>query len=174
MICWLFRDTKDFWALWEREDTFTILDIYLRMLCATACYELDRVDECDDHLLEAVKIALPNGLVTPFVQSWMTTGCEIEHLLEQRYPQWRDPVERVSMATWKNWIAFHNRYTRENITTLLTQREYRVAQMIVAGSTYQNVADELYLSVGTVKKLVSSLYDKLMIHSRAELADMIM
>lgn len=46
--------------------------------------------------------------------------------------------------------------------------------MIVAGSTYQNVADELYLSVGTVKKLVSSLYDKLMIHSRAELADMIM
>lgn len=131
-------------ALWEREDTFTILDIYLRMLCATACYELDRVDECDDHLLE------------------------------QRYPQWRDPVERVSMATWKNWIAFHNRYTRENITTLLTQREYRVAQMIVAGSTYQNVADELYLSVGTVKKLVSSLYDKLMIHSRAELADMIM
>ena len=32
-------------ALWEREDTFTILDIYLRMLCATACYELDRVDE---------------------------------------------------------------------------------------------------------------------------------
>ena len=83
-------------------------------------------------------------------------------------------MERVSMATWKNWIAFHNRYTRENITTLLTQREYRVAQMIVAGSTYQNVADELYLSVGTVKKLVSSLYDKLMIHSRAELADMIM
>ena len=126
-------------ALWEREDTFTILDIYLRMLCATACYELDRVDECDDHLLEAMKIALPNGFVTPFVQSWMTTG-----------------------------------YTRENITTLLTQREYRVAQMIVAGSTYQNVADELYLSVGTVKKLVSSLYDKLMIHSRAELADMIM
>ena len=161
-------------ALWEREDTFTILDIYLRMLCATACYELDRVDECDDHLLEAMKIALPNGFVTPFVQSWMTTGCEIEHLLEQRYPQWRDPVERVSMATWKNWIAFHNRYTRENITTLLTQREYRVAQMIVAGSTYQNVADELYLSVGTVKNLVSSLYDKLMIHSRAELADMIM
>ena len=121
-----------------------------------------------------MKIALPNGFVTPFVQSWMTTGCEIEHLLEQRYPQWRDPVERVSMATWKNWIAFHNRYTRENITTLLTQREYRVAQMIVAGSTYQNVADELYLSVGTVKNLVSSLYDKLMIHSRAELADMIM
>ena len=56
-------------ALWEREDTFTILDIYLRMLCATACYELDRVDECDDHLLEAMKIALPNGFVTPFVQS---------------------------------------------------------------------------------------------------------
>ena len=102
------------------------------------------------------------------------TGCQIEHLLEQHYPQWRDPVERTSAATWKNWIAFHNHYTRENITTLLTQREYRLARIILAGGTYQNVADELYLSVSTVKSMLSAIYDKLMIHSRAELAEMIM
>lgn len=131
-------------ALWEQEDTFTLLDIYLRMLCATGCYELNRVEECD------------------------------RHLLEQHYPQWRDPVERTSAATWKNWIAFHNHYTRENITTLLTQREYWLARIIVAEGTYQNVADELYLSVSTVKSMLSAIYDKLMIHSRAELAEMIM
>ena len=161
-------------ALWEREDTFTLLDIYLRMLCATGCYEMNRVEECDRHLLAAMELALPNGFITPFVEFWMNTGCQIEHLLEQHYPQWRDPVERVSAATWKNWIAFHNRYTRENITTLLTQREYRVAQIIVAGGTYQNVADELYLSLSTVKSMLSAIYDKLLIHSRAELAEMIM
>ena len=161
-------------ALWEREDTFTLLDIYLRMLCATGCYEMNRVEECDRHLLAAMELALPNGFITPFVEFWMNTGCQIEHLLEQRYPQWRDPVERVSAATWKNWIAFHNRYTRENITTLLTQREYRMAQIIVAGGTYQNVADELYLSLSTVKSMLSAIYDKLLIHSRAELAEMIM
>ena len=160
-------------ALWEREDTFTLLDIYLRMLCATGCYEMNRVEECDRHLLAAMELALPNGFITPFVEFWMNTGCQIEHLLEQHYPQWRDPVERVSAATWKNWIAFHNRYTRENITTLLTQREYRVAQIIVAGGTYQNVADELYLSLSTVKRMMSAIYDKLLIHSRAELAEMI-
>ena len=161
-------------ALWEREDTFTLLDIYLRMLCATGCYEMNRVEECDRHLLAAMELALPNGFITPFVEFWMNTGCQIEHLLEQHYPQWRDPVERVSAATWKNWIAFHNRYTRENITTLLTQREYRMAQIIVAGGTYQNVADELYLSLSTVKSMLSAIYDKLLIHSRAELAEMIM
>lgn len=161
-------------ALWEREDTFTLLDIYLRMLCATGCYELNRVEECDRHLLAAMELALPNGFITPFVEFWMNTGCQIEHLLEQYYPQWRDPVERVNAATWKNWIAFHNHYTRENITTLLTQREYRLARIILAGGTYQNVADELYLSVSTVKSMLSAIYDKLMIHSRAELAEMIM
>ena len=161
-------------ALWEQEDTFTLLDIYLRMLCATGCYEMNRVEECDRHLLAAMELALPNGFITPFVEFWMNTGCQIEHLLEQHYPQWRDPVERVSAATWKNWIAFHNRYTRENITTLLTQREYRMAQIIVAGGTYQNVADELYLSLSTVKSMLSAIYDKLLIHSRAELAEMIM
>ena len=161
-------------ALWEREDTFTLLDIYLQMLCATGCYEMNRVEECDRHLLAAMELALPNGFITPFVEFWMNTGCQIEHLLEQHYPQWRDPVERVSAATWKNWIAFHNRYTRENITTLLTQREYRMAQIIVAGGTYQNVADELYLSLSTVKSMLSAIYDKLLIHSRAELAEMIM
>ena len=161
-------------ALWEQEDTFTLLDIYLRMLCATGCYELNRVEECDRHLLAAMDMALPNGFITPFVEFWMSTGCQIEHLLEQYHPQWRAPVERTSAATWKNWIAFHNHYTRENITTLLTQREYRLARIILAGGTYQNVADELYLSVSTVKSMLSAIYDKLMIHSRAELAEMIM
>lgn len=161
-------------ALWEREDTFTLLDIYLRLLCATGCYEMNRVEECGRHLLAAMELALPNGFITPFAEFWMNTGCQIEHLLEQHYPQWRDPIERVSAATWKNWIAFHNHYTRENVTTLLTQREYRAAQIIVAGGSYQNVADELYLSLRTVKSMLSAIYDKLLIHSRAELAEMIM
>ena len=56
-------------------------------LCATGCYEMNRVEECDRHLLAAMELALPNGFITPFVEFWMNTGCQIEHLLEQHYPQ---------------------------------------------------------------------------------------
>jgi DNA-binding CsgD family transcriptional regulator len=51
----------------------------------------------------------------------------------------------------------------------LTPTEQRVAELIAAGRTYQEAADELFISPKTVQWNLSKVYRKLGIKSRAEL-----
>lgn len=52
----------------------------------------------------------------------------------------------------------------------LTKREYEICAMIAEGYTNSQIAGFLYISEGTVKNYISSIYDKLQIHDRATLA----
>jgi two-component system response regulator DesR len=51
---------------------------------------------------------------------------------------------------------------------LLTEREREVLELIAAGSTNKEIAEELYLSPHTVKEHTSALYRKLRARNRAE------
>ena len=51
---------------------------------------------------------------------------------------------------------------------LLTEREREVLELIAAGSTNKEIAEELYLSPHTVKEHTSALYRKLSARNRAE------
>jgi DNA-binding NarL/FixJ family response regulator len=53
-------------------------------------------------------------------------------------------------------------------STLLTEREQEVLDLIAAGSTNREIAEHLYLSPHTVKEHTSALYRKLQARNRAE------
>lgn len=51
----------------------------------------------------------------------------------------------------------------------MTKRENEICSLLVQGLTNQEIADSLYISEGTVKNYISSIYDKTGIHDRAKL-----
>lgn len=51
---------------------------------------------------------------------------------------------------------------------MLSDREREVLQLIALGHSNQRIAEVLTISEGTVKNYVTSIYDKLKVHSRAE------
>lgn len=51
---------------------------------------------------------------------------------------------------------------------LLTERELEVLQKLCNGSNNQNIAEELFISVNTVKAHIKNVYEKLHVHNRAE------
>jgi two-component system response regulator DesR len=51
---------------------------------------------------------------------------------------------------------------------LLTEREREVLDLIAAGSTNKEIAEQLFLSPHTVKEHTSTLYRKLQARNRAE------
>ena len=51
----------------------------------------------------------------------------------------------------------------------ITERESEVCTLLANGYTNRQIADALYISEGTVKNYISSIYDKTGIHDRAKL-----
>ncbi len=56
----------------------------------------------------------------------------------------------------------------EQPSTLLSEREREVLDLIATGSTNREIAEQLYLSPHTVKEHTSALYRKLKARNRAE------
>ena len=50
----------------------------------------------------------------------------------------------------------------------LSQRELEVLRLIVEGATNKEIADELVLTVNTVKRHISNIFGKLVVRNRAE------
>lgn len=51
----------------------------------------------------------------------------------------------------------------------MTEREKEICTLLARGYNNRQIADELYISEGTVKNYISSIYDKTGIHDRARL-----
>lgn len=153
---------------------FTTTDIYLRVTCAVACHCLGRDDEARRWLLEAMRICLPHGFVTPFAEVVTALGGLMEQCLELEYPACRDAVLEQWKLTWKNWIAFHNQFTKDNITLMLTLREYHLALLVTQRVPYAEIARKHGISVGRLKNIMLEIYEKLYISGREELAKYIM
>jgi len=152
------------------EQGITLPDIYLRVTCAIACYSLERVEEARRWLLEAMRIGLPHGFITPFAESITALGGLVEQCLEQVFPDYYNVVIRQWERTWKNWITFHNQFAKENITLILSLREYHIALLAAHHVPYLKIARQNCISVGRLKNIMLEIYGKLFISGRDELS----
>lgn len=157
-------------ALRSPEQGITIADLYLRMSCAAACHALEREDEARGWLLDAMRIALPHGFITPFTELVIQMGGLVEQCLEQEFPFSFDAVIGQWKRTWKNRIAFHNQFTKDNITPMLSLREYHIALLVARRVPYEKIAKRYCISVGRLKNIMLGIYQKLSTSGRDELA----
>jgi DNA-binding NarL/FixJ family response regulator len=67
----------------------------------------------------------------------------------------------TSFQTYKNGNAIDSQYN-------LSNREKEVLKHLADGSNYQEIADELYISVDTVRHHIRNIYKKLQVHSQSE------
>ena len=152
----------------------TFPEIYLRVVCALACHYLARDDEAVRWLLEAMHISLPHSFITPFAENVSEFGGLVEQCLEQAFPEYLDAVIGQWQGTVKNWITFHNHFTKDNITLILSLREYHLAMLVARRVPYAKIAKQFNISVGRLKNIVLEIYEKLFISSRDELAEYVL
>jgi len=152
----------------------TIHCIYFKIMCAAAYSALKRGDEAKRWLREAMKIALPHGFITPFAESATAFGGLLEQLIQQEYPAYYDAVISQWKHTFTNWLAFHNRFTKDNVTLILSLRDYHMAQLAAQGIPNAEIAEIFHISVGRLKIIMHEIYGKLYVNSRKELAHYIL
>ncbi len=154
----------------DAEKGITFYGIYLRVISALACHCLEREDEAARWLLDAMHIALPHGFLTPFAECVSDFGGHVEQCVRQAFPGHYDAVIGQWKHTVTNWISFHNRFTKDNITMMLSLREYHLAQLVARRVPYAKIAKQYDISVGRLKNIMLEIYQKLFISSRDELA----
>ena len=152
------------------EQTITFTDIYLMITCAIACCHLDRREDARHWLMQSMHICMPHGFITPFAETIAELGGLVEQCLEQEFPDYYNSVIEQFERTVQNWIAFHNDFAKDNITYILSLREYHIAKLVARRVPYSKIAKQHYISVGRLKNIVTEIYDKLCISGRDELA----
>ena len=123
-------------------------------------------DESAKYTIAAVDLATVNGLL----QTVASEGAEAVELVERSAwrvpPQWLDRLRRAAA----DGIS-HSRGGRTELVEPLTQREREVLRFLATRLTVREIADELYLSVNTLKFHLKAIYRKLGVNSRAEAAE---
>jgi len=62
------------------------------------------------------------------------------------------------------------RHTKKNISANLSNREHEILLLVAEGLNNREIAEQLYLSEGTVRNYISNMLDKLELRDRTQLA----
>jgi DNA-binding NarL/FixJ family response regulator len=101
-------------------------------------------DSKPTRLIAAIEDALDGGApMSPII------AAKTLHLLRQQKP--------ISKEALKSPESYE-----------LTKREIEILELWVQGKSYQQIADKLYISVGTIRKHIGNIYEKIHVHSRIE------
>jgi LuxR family transcriptional regulator, maltose regulon positive regulatory protein len=123
-------------------------------------------DESAKYTIAAVDLATVNGLL----QTVASEGAEAVELVERSAwrvpPQWLDRLRRTAADG-----VCRSQGGRAELVEPLTQREREVLRFLATRLTVREIADELYLSVNTLKFHLKAIYRKLGVNSRADAAE---
>jgi LuxR family maltose regulon positive regulatory protein len=113
----------------------------------------------------ALRLAEPEGYVRIFVSK----GAPLAILLQRAIAKEIEPAfaDRILRA-FKASESSDDQPTSGSLPEPLTQRELEVLSLIAAGLSNRQIAAELFLAVGTVKKYTSNIYGKLEVHRRTQ------
>jgi DNA-binding NarL/FixJ family response regulator len=75
-------------------------------------------------------------------------------------------IAMKTLKLFRNPTAFENSIDKEEYN--LTPREIEVLEQLSKGLKYNAIADNLFLSVGTIRKHVENIYAKLQVHNKLE------
>ena len=152
----------------------TARDVCLMMTRAVACRETGRDAEMEKWLAMVVRKLAPHGMLLPFLLFMHGSGrSPICELLGEIRPDLVSRYRELGASYFRNLIRIRNHYLGEHVTDKLSFREMYLAMLLKRGMSYGELAKRFGITVGRLKNVVSTVYEKLGIHSRSELRDLV-
>ena len=157
----------------SRKDVLSAFPVYERLVCGLTCHELGHREEAFAWFRQTAEMCCPRGIILPFVLLVARLGPVMEDVIREIAPELAEKTRRIAPKFFANLIRFHNHFTGEMLTTDLSPREFYLAQQLVDGYSYKEIAAKLGVSSGRVNDLVRQIYSKLGVHGKDELAKLV-
>ena len=161
----------DRWLAHAQEQGRTGSEIMLLVLCALAAYTQGEIQRAQQTLMLILPLAQPEG----YRRIFLAEGIAMAALLRATRPKINEPTLAQYVDTLLAAFAQERpdelvalRPVPSTLMEPLSQHEYRVLRLLVAGLSNPEIANELVVSVNTVKTHVKNIYGKLNVSSRKE------
>jgi len=115
-------------------------------------------------LLRALVLAEPEGYIRVFLDE----GTPLVELLRQAGSRGIAPQYVSKLLSEFDGIPGTAPTSQQPLVEPLTERELEVLRVLASGRSNQEIADELVIAVGTVKKHLNNIFGKLSVTSRTE------
>lgn len=152
-------------------------ELEILVITALAHFKRDDRHSARRALTEALALARPGS----YQRLFLNEGEPMAELLRAVLPELKKDGQDALLAYARSLLrAFPREPLAPRATLLadtalliepLSQQELRVLRLLVAGLPYPRIAEELVVSVNTIKSQVQSIYRKLNVNSREEASD---
>lgn len=117
--------------------------------------------DCSDHrmIMDSLEIG---------IQGFRSKNAEAEELIDTVRTVYNGQTSMSSRVTAT--LLDHMQRNRSGTRSILSRREREVLELIATGKTNSDIANDLYISIRTVKFHVSSILTKLNVKNRTEAA----
>ena len=150
---------------------YALVALHIRIQTAAAYEQLGKPEEAHIWLRKALSDAEPDGFVMPFVENYdllkpLLTR-EIKNSLIAKITELGEAAKARSAAS-----------ARPAAFDVLTPREFEIVELMAQRLSNREIAEQLYLSEGSVKQYVNQIYSKLHIEGdtrtkRKQLAELL-
>jgi LuxR family maltose regulon positive regulatory protein len=139
--------------------------------------ELKDEKKAMETLWQAYELSYHNGIIAPFIEG-AKHMCALVEVARQN-PQygfnevWLDDIYQKSSAYSKRLSAMMKEYAKRNLKSAefnikLTKREIEILYGLSQGFTREEIAEEVNVSVNTIKSNIKNIYNKLSAVNRAD------
>ena len=157
-------------ALAMRQGSYPISELFLHLVAAMGYMSLKDVARARSHFEAGWAVAEPDGLIEEVGEHHGLLQGLVETCLKTTRPADYARVIEITYRFSYGWRRIHNPDSGEDVADDLTTTEFTIAMLACRGWTNDEIARHMGTSRGTVKNRLSSVYAKLGIASRGELA----
>ncbi len=156
------------------EGAGAILSLYLRLQRAGALLNLGRIDEALQDFSATALECQAAGLVAPLGEMVPALPGIAERGMAVCDPSFAHRVDECCRLVWLNWITARARTRGIESMLTLTRKEHEAACLAASGMDNRQVAAMMGVAPSTIKGYLHSVYAKLDIHARSQLAEYLM
>jgi LuxR family transcriptional regulator, maltose regulon positive regulatory protein len=160
------------WQAEMQERGFTRSLLEILVLQALAHHARKEISQARQALLQALTLARPEGYQRLFLDEGPGVG-ELLHALlpdirEEHLQTWVRALLQTFMSEYNASASDEMLLTDAQLIEPLSPQERRVLRLLAAGCSNPEIANELVVSINTIKTQVQSIYYKLGVNSRQE------
>ncbi len=137
-----------------------IPEIYLRILCAVAYHNIGNEQAAIEQLDRAIALCIPDRLYGILAEHRR----QLDYLLDERLAaagkEHLRAVRELHKQLRVGWTKLHNTLLNKKVNLHLSTREQEVSRLAVFGYTNQQIADQLHISLASVKQALRLAMDK--------------